>query len=289
MFDFDTYHKARSIADAVHLLKENPDCRPLAGGTDILIRLRQGNKRYAHLVDIHHLDELRQIDKRKDGTITIGSGTTFNQVAQSEIIINTIPVVAEGALSVGGPQVRNIATLGGNVCNGAPSADIAGPLLVLNTTVELMGPDGLRQLPLEAFYQGPGQVDLRPAEILTGFQIAPENHDGFTGHYIKYAMRDAMDIATIGCAGSCKLMADKISHIRLAYTVAGPTPLRCPKIEKKLAGMTVGEDMMSVVKQHILDDLNPRDSWRASKAFREHIIINLTERMVRRIVGLKGA
>ena len=102
-------------------------------------------------------------------------------------------------------------------------------------------------------------------------------------------MRDAMDIATIGCAGSCKLIKNKISHIRLAYTVAGPTPLRCPKIEKKLVGMTVGEDMISVVKQHILDDLNPRDSWRASKAFREHIIITLTERLVRKIVGLKGA
>lgn len=288
MFDFESYHKAQSLEDAVHRLNENPDCRVIAGGTDILVRLREGHKSYANLVDIHHLDCLRQITREKNGTITIGSGATFRQVAESAIILKHIPVLSKGAESVGGPQVRNAATIGGNVCNGAPSADSAAPLLVLNASVTLQGPQGVRHLPLTKFYTGPGQVDLKPAEILTAFQISPADYDGFTAHYTKYAMRNAMDIATIGCAASCKLKDQKIADLRIAYTVAGPTPLRCPKTEKKLKGRLVNERTIQQLKQIILDDLNPRNSWRASKAFRDHIIITLAEQIVRKIFGLKG-
>jgi xanthine dehydrogenase FAD-binding subunit len=288
MFDFESYQKADSIEDAIQLLTENPESHLIAGGTDILVRLREGQKQYANLVDIHGLASMGQIGREKDGTITIGSGASFSQVAESKVVLDHIPVLAKGAASVGGPQVRNIATIGGNICNGAPSADSAAPLLVLNAKVDLQGPEGKRCLPLAKFYLGPGRVDLKKGEIMTGLRVAPEDYQGFEGHYIKYAMRNAMDIATIGCAASLKLSKGKISNFRLAYTVAGPTPLRCPKTEKKLAGMTVNEDMFATLKQDILGELSPRDSWRAGKAFREHIILALAEKIVRELTGLKG-
>jgi xanthine dehydrogenase FAD-binding subunit len=288
MFDFESYHKAQSVEEAVDLLQQDPKRRLLAGGTDILVRLREGHKEYRNLVDIHHLDELQHIVKESDGSITIGAGASFRRVNESPVVLENIPVLAEGAASVGGPQVRNAATIGGNICNGAACADSAAPLLVLNAQVELQGPKGSRLLPLGEFFLGPGRVNLQPSEILTAFRIAPADYQGFTSHFSKYAMRKAMDIATIGCAASCTLDLGKISELRLAYTVAGPTPLRCLQTEQRLVGMPVDEEMINQLKRYILEDLTPRDSWRASKAFREHIIITLTERVVRKIVNLEG-
>ncbi|MBT7892936.1 MAG: xanthine dehydrogenase FAD-binding subunit XdhB, partial [Deltaproteobacteria bacterium] len=244
MFDFESYHVADTPEDAVKLLIENPNSRLLAGGTDILVRLHEGDKAYRNLVDIHQIDQLKQIAMEADGTIVLGSGTCFNQVAGSEIVLKYIPVLAEGASSIGGPQVRNSATIGGNICNGAPSGDSAAPLLVLNAEVSLLGPKGIRRLPLEKFYLGPSRVDLKPAEIMTDIRIAPEQYQGLTAHFYKYAMRKAMDIATIGCAAACRLAEGKLLDFRLAFTVAGPTPLRCPKTEKKLTGMPLNQQMI---------------------------------------------
>lgn len=146
MFDIDSYHQADSVDEAIDLLSRNPKAIPIAGGTDVLVRLHQSNPDYRHLVDIHHVAELKKISLEPDGIIVVGSGATFTDVTESRIITENIPVLALGAGSVGGPQVRNQATVGGNICNGAPSADSAAPLLVLNAVVELKGPQGTRRM-----------------------------------------------------------------------------------------------------------------------------------------------
>ena len=176
MFDFDSYHQARSVDEAIALLAQNPEAVPLAGGTDILVRLHQGHADYRHLVDINDVPELHGVTRDSEGVIWIGSGTTFSEIMEDPLVTGHIPVLAQGAGSVGGPQVRNMATVGGNLCNGAPSADSAGPLLVLNARVVLQGPKGERELPLEEFYQGPGKVDRQPAEIMTGLRIAGDDY-----------------------------------------------------------------------------------------------------------------
>ena len=135
MFDIDSYHKADSVDEAIARLVQNPNAMPLAGGTDILVRLHQRNPDYRHVVDIHDVAELKKIFLEPDGTIVVGSGSTFTDLTESRIISENIPVLAQGAGSVGGPQVRNQATVGGNICNGAPSADSAAPLLVLAAPV----------------------------------------------------------------------------------------------------------------------------------------------------------
>lgn len=288
MFDLESYHRAESVEEAVALLTRNPDAVPVAGGTDVFVRLHGGDPTYRHLVDIHDVAELKGVSLDPDETIVIGAGTTFAQLTEDEVVRSRLPVLVEGAASVGGPQVRNMGTVGGNVCNGAPSADTAAPLLVLGAVAQLRGPDGVRQVPLTEFYLGPSRVDRRPAEIMTALRIAAADYQGWAGCYHKYAMRGAMDIATIGCAAACTLDGDRIAALRLAYTVAGPTPLRCWKTEEKARGAVADGTLLGLVRDAALDDLKPRDSWRASKAFREHIITTLAERVTREALIRNG-
>ena len=268
MFDIKSYERADSLAQAVELLRDNPLARPIAGGTDVLVRLREGNKAYRHLVDIHDLAELRKVSLADDGDIFIGSGMTFARLAEDPIITGRIPILAQAAGSVGGPQVRNAATIGGNLCNAAPCADSAAPALCLDAQVLLTGLDGDRRIPLKDFFTGVGQVAKGPAEIMTGLLIEPANYQGWFGHYIKYATRGAMDISTIGCGANIKLNGGKIEDVRLAFTVAGPTPLRCYKTENLVRGASADQAMIGVAVDNVLQDLSPRDSWRASKDFR---------------------
>ncbi len=288
MFDIDSYHKAETVDEAIALLSQNPEAIPIAGGTDVLVRLHGHNPGYRHLVDIHDVAELGTITMDSEGTIVIGSGVNFTQLAQTSIIGDNIEVLAEGGSSVGGPQVRNVATIGGNICNGAPSADSSAPLLVLNATVELKGPDGVRLLPLHEFYQGPGQVDRKPVEIMTCLRISQEDYKGWSGHYSKYAMRDAMDIATIGCAAACKTKDGRLEGLRLAFAVAGPTPLRCWNTEKQFLGAAADKSLLDNIANTVLSDLRPRDSWRASKDFREQIITTLAERVLQEALNRNG-
>jgi len=280
MFDIESYHKASTVEEAIQLLSQNPKAIPLAGGTDVLVRLHQGNPDYRHLVDIHDVAALKQITQAADGTIAVGAGATFSQLMAEPIIKDNLAVLAQGAASVGGPQVRNMATVGGNICNGAPSADSAAPLLVLNATVVLQGPQGERRLPLHEFYQGPSRVDRQPAEIMTALSIAPDDYRCWFGSYYKYSTRDAMDIATIGCAAACKLERGKMADLRLAFTVAGPTPLRCWKTEQEARGAVVDQSLLERIKVSVLADLRPRDSWRGAKALRQQIIQTLAERVL---------
>lgn len=288
MFDIDSYHKADTVDEAIALLSQNPQAIPIAGGTDVLVRLHSHKSAYRHLVDIHDMAELARIAMEPDGCIVIGSGLTFTALGQASIINTNIPVLAEGGAWIGGPQIRNIATIGGNICNGAASADSAAPLLVLNAQVELKGPDGVRRLPLFEFYQGPGQVDRKSGEIMTCLRIDAEDYKGWAAHYSKYAMRDAMDIATIGCAAACKINEGRVAGLRLAFVVAGPTPLRCWRTEEKCQGAVADQALLDLVAGSVLGDLRPRDSWRASKDFREQIIKTLAERVLREALNRNG-
>ncbi|EFM6130820.1 hypothetical protein G9J85_001845 [Escherichia coli] len=127
MFDFASYHRAATLADAINLLADNPQAKLLAGGTDVLIQLHHHNDRYRHIVDIHNLAELRGITLAEDGSLRIGSATTFTQLIEDPITQRHLPALCAAATSIAGPQIRNVATYGGNICNGATSADSAAP------------------------------------------------------------------------------------------------------------------------------------------------------------------
>lgn len=295
MFPVEQYYKADSIDSACAYLADHPDARLIAGGTDVLIRLREGKPDFRHLVDIQSIAALQELTIDSQGRITIGAGVTVTRLIRFLERHKVCTSLIEGASSLGGPQVRNMATLGGNICNGAPSADSAAPLLTFNATLTVQSQQATRVVPIESFYQGPGRVDLKPGELVTAITIDAGQYRNTGSHFYKYAMRKAMDIATIGCAATCELEtsgelenSQRIKTLRIAFTVAAPVPKRCRTAEKlaehRIADQTLIEDIVSVV----LEDLSPRNSWRAAKDFREHIIRTLARRVVTEAIVRAG-
>lgn len=287
MFDLKAHVKANTVDEAIRFLDQNPNARLIAGGTDVLIKLRCGDTAFSELVDINGLKALRYIKIDQQKNICIGSGAVFTDIIESQVIQSHIPVLSDAAASVGGPQVRNVATIGGNICNGVTSADSASALFVLNAILELKGVHGSRQIPVEAFYKGPGKVDLKPSEVLFCIKITPENYENFFGFYYKYAMRNAMDIATIGCAVSLKTKNQNLEDFRIAYGVAGPVPMRCPNTEKYAAGQSISASFFRNMADCIETDVTPRTSWRATRKFRINIVRELSKRTT--LAALKRA
>ncbi len=288
MFDIKSYEKADSIKEAIRLLQEDPDARLIAGGTDVLVKLHKGKGPFGRLVDIHDVEELRGVVLKENGDIVIGPGTTFTDTAGSPEVRERIPILAEAINTVGGPQIRNIATIGGNICNGVTSADSAPPLFALNATLTIQGANGARETSMEDFYLGPGRVALEHHELLTAITITRENYEGHGGHYYKYAMRNSMDIATIGCAAVVKTTGDELKDLRLAYGVAAPVPTRCKGAENLARGRRISDRLFEEIADKVIDDVNPRTSWRASKEFRLHIIKELARRVVKKAIETAG-
>lgn len=273
MYDMKALYEATSVPHAIQLLQEHPQAQIIAGGSDVLVQMREGRRAGAELVSIYGLDELRGVTMEEDGTIRIGALTSFSHITKDPIIQKYINVLGEAVDQVGSPQIRNIGTIGGNTCNGVTSADSAATLHAWDAIVEVTGPDGVRRIPIYDFYIKAKVVDLRPAEIETAILIPKESYEGYFGHYIKYGMRNAMEIATLGCSVNVKLSDDKktIEDIRIAYGVAGPIPMRTPSAEAVIRGKAYTEDLIKQTADAVLIDINPRDSWRAGKAFREHM------------------
>ena len=290
MYDIKALYEAENVEDAIRLLQEHPEAQIIAGGSDVLVQMREGKRAGKELVSIYMIDEMRGVSYEEDGAIRIGSLTSFSHITKDPIIQKHINVLGEAVDMVGGPQIRNIGTIGGNTCNGVTSADSASTLQAWDAVVEITGPEGVRRIPIKDFYIKAGVVDLKPAEIQTAIIIPKESYEGYHGHYIKYAMRNAMDIATTGCSVNVKLSEDKktIEDVRIAYGVAGPVPMRAPSAEQVAKGKPVTKEVVKEFAKAVLEDINPRDSWRAAKDFRQHIAVVLAERALTESIRLAG-
>lgn len=290
MYDMKALYEAENVEDAIRLLQEHPEAQIIAGGSDVLVQMREGKRAGKELVSIYMIDEMRGVSYEEDGAIRIGSLTSFSHITKDPIIQKHINVLGEAVDMVGGPQIRNIGTIGGNTCNGVTSADSASTLHAWDAVVEITGPEGVRRIPIKDFYIKAGVVDLKPAEIQTAIIIPKESYEGYHGHYIKYAMRNAMDIATTGCSVNVKLSEDKktIEDVRIAYGVAGPVPMRAPSAEQVAKGKPVTKEVVKEFAKAVLEDINPRDSWRAAKDFRQHIAVVLAKRALTESIRLAG-
>ncbi|MBM6885952.1 xanthine dehydrogenase subunit XdhB [Pseudoflavonifractor phocaeensis] len=291
MYDIGSIYQATSVADAIRALQDNPEALVIAGGTDVLIKIREGKLAGCSLVSIHELgEELGGITLAANGDVEIGPLSTFWDVTFSPVIREKIPVLGEATDMAGGPQLRAAGTIGGNVCNGITSADSASTLTALDAVLVVRGPAGERQVPISQWYKGVGKVDLAQDELLVKILIPRENYAGFTGHYIKYAMRNAMDIATLGVSCLVKLSADKqtAETVKLAFGVAGPVPMRSPAAEAAVSGLPIEEAIRQIGKA-ALQDVNPRTSWRASREFRLQLVEELSGRALREAARKGGA
>ncbi|MDR3333656.1 MAG: xanthine dehydrogenase FAD-binding subunit XdhB [Treponema sp.] len=288
MYNIRALYEATSVGHALALLQEHEEALILAGGSDLLIQIREG--RLAALVSIQKLDELRGISLTEEGTIRIGALTSFSRITRDPLIQKHLGVLGEAVDMIGGPQIRNIGTIGGNVCNGVSSADSASTLMAYDAIMEYTGPQGIRIMSIEDHYGQGGKTALTHDEILTAILIPQERYEHCYGHYIKYAMRNAMDIATLGCSVNVRLTRDKrrIEQMRIAYGVAGPVPMRSPSAEAAVKGQEICEETIDLAGKAALNDVHPRSSWRASREFRLHLIEELTKRALGRSIALAG-
>ena len=292
MYDMKALYQAASVEEAVALRLEHPEAQIIAGGSDVLVQMREGKRAGAELISIYGIDALRDVSMEPDGTLRIGSLTSFSHITRDPLVQKYINVLGEAVDQVGGPQIRNIGTIGGNTCNGVTSADSASTLHAWDAVIELTGKNGARRLPIRDFYIKAGKVDIRAedGEIQTAVLIPKESYENCFGHYIKYAMRNAMDIATLGTSVNARLSEDKktFDRVRIAFGVAGPVPMRAPHAEEFINGKPVTLENIEGFGKAVLEDIHPRDSWRASKAFRSHIAVESAKRCLMESVKLAG-
>lgn len=290
MYDMKELYEAFSVQEAIQLRLEHPEAQIIAGGSDVLVQMREGKRAGKELISIYLIDELRGVSMDADENIRIGSLTSFSHITRDPIIQKHINVLGEAVDMVGGPQIRNIGTIGGNTCNGVTSADSASTLHAWEAVIELTGPEGVRRVPIKDFYIKASTVDIRPGEIETAVLIPKASYDRTYGFYFKYAMRNALDIAITGCSVNVRLSEDKKTYdrVRIAYGVAGPVPMRAPSAEAFINGKAVSEENINNFGPEVLKDINPRDSWRASRDFRRHIAVELARLCLREATKRAG-
>ena len=290
MYDMKAYYESESVAHAIQLRLAHPEAHIIAGGSDVLVQMREGKHAGVELISIFMLDELRGVTLEENGDLRIGSLTSFSHITKHPLIQEHMLVLGEAVDQVGGPQIRNIGTIGGNTCNGVTSADSASTLHAYEAIVELTGPEGVRRLPIKDFYLKAKVVDIRPGEIQTAIIIPADSHRDTHGFYIKYAMRNALDIATNGCSVNVRLSEDKktFERVRVAYGVAGPIPMRAPTAETVANGKPVTMETVEAFARAVLEDINPRTSWRATKEFRQHVAVESARRCIMEAVKRAG-
>ncbi len=280
MFDISFLYEANDVKDAIKKLVENENSEIISGGTDVLIRVREGKDAGMGLVSIHNINELKGVKLDDKGNVVIGAGTSFHDITYNEIIQKHIPSLGEAVNTVGGPQVRETGTIGGNICNGATSADSASTMTALEADIVLEGPNGERTVNIKDFYTGPGKTVRDRCEVCKCFIIKKENYENYYGYYFKYGKRKSLEIATLGCSVLVKLNSakDTIEDVKIAYGVAAPTPSRAPSAEAFAKGKKLSDNFIEEFGEKALSDMKPRDSWRASKEFREQLIKEMAKR-----------
>jgi CO/xanthine dehydrogenase FAD-binding subunit len=268
----------RSPEDAVAQLRERgPDGKVVAGGTDLLLQIKARVVRPGYVVDVSRLKDLDRIEDRRREGLYLGAATRMRAVQLSPILRERYGIIVDGAKLVGSIQIRNLATVGGNLCNAAPSADIAAPLLAAKATAEILGPEGVRRVPLDEFFLGPRRTVLGPAELLLGV-LVPEPPPRSGGHYLRHTPRKEMDIAVVGVGSTVTLEDGRCREARIALAAVAPTPLRATRAESALRGQPMSEATIAEAARIAATEARPIDDVRGSAEFRRHLVEVLTRR-----------
>jgi len=278
------YVRASALYEVPRLLEEHGEAaRLLMGGTDLFVRMRDGFVSPQILVDVKHLPSMRDVSYDEQTGLTIGAATTMNEVARHPDVQAHYPLLAEAASSVASYQLRNRATLGGNLCNGSPAADTAPATLVLGGRIVLYRPTGEREIPADEFFLGPGATAMQAGELMTAirFPILPP---GSAGKYLKLGRNKAGDLAIAGVAvfGFPDGTASGY-RFRIGLASVAPVPLRAREAEEVLAASPPGEETFALAAERAMEAASPIDDVRASAAYRKAMVRALTLRGLREI------
>lgn len=285
------YFVPDTLGQAIALLSEKKgEARPLAGGTDLLPLIKQKSIQPKALVDLKKIKSLRDITYDPNTGLKLGALATHNEVIAHREIAQHYPVLIQAAKTIGSVQVRNRATVGGNLCHAVPSADMASPLLTLGATAIVQGPDGTRRLPLEDFFVGPKQNALGPAEILIGVEVPPPASQSGAA-FLKHGVRKAMEISIV-CVSACVALdgnGGACSAARIALGAVAPTPLRAKKAEALLTGKVLDKALADQAGQAAAQEAQPITDMRGSAEYRRAIVQVLTSRaLLQAAAGVKN-
>jgi carbon-monoxide dehydrogenase medium subunit len=258
------YLEVSSLTEASQLLLKHKDKAMLmAGGTDLLVNIKNGATRPRYVVDLHILDDLKGLNPLPDGGLRIGALATLSQVASHPVVEKSYQALHEAILTVGSPQIRNVGTVAGNICNASPAADTAPPLLIYQAQVNITGADGSRVLPVQDFFKGPGLTSLNQGEIVESIDLPPSSEKSVSC-YLKQGRTRGMDLALAGVG----VLVNEGKTTRLAFASVAPTPLRIKSAEKALSKDPFNTSNIHEALQLVMEAIEPVSDVRASRDYR---------------------
>lgn len=286
--EFD-YHRPETVQEACSLLgKLGGAAKVIAGGTDLLVNLKRGVSKAAHLVTLRGIPRLFAIEKDPDGTLRLGPMVTPNEAGQSPIVREAHLPLSEAALTMAAYQIRNRATIGGNLVSAVPSADMPPMLIALGSRLELTSSGGSREIPIEDFFKGPRMTQLGEAEILTQI-VVPPPAEGSGAFYIKHSLRDASALAVVGVAVSVQIENDMCKSARIVLGAVAPTPIIAEKAGLALTGRRPDDDVIAEVARIAAGEAKPISDLRGSAVYRTELVRVLTKRAVRTALERAGS
>jgi carbon-monoxide dehydrogenase medium subunit len=275
------YYQPESLEEAIRLKKTISDSRFISGGTDLMVRINKKELHPSALISLRSIPDLSGIE---NGKITrVGAMTTISDLTKSLLIHENYPVLIQAAKTLGSIQIRNVATIGGNLCNGSPAADMAPPLLVLQAKVKVRSAQDNRDITLEKFFRGPGETRLSRDEILTDILLEPPEANTKT-IFLKKG-RTRMDLAVASVAALIQKEGNRCLKARIAAGSVAPTPLRLFEVEAVLEGATFSQKLLDEAQYLASRCVSPISDARSTAAYRYHLVGVLVKRALEKLLG----
>lgn len=266
---------AQSLSHALELLAaKDPLVRPVCGATDVMLRLEHGRLQARRLVSISDLTELSWV-RAEEGRIGFGAGTKVTDLLLHPEVRRALPAFAKAAGEFASPQIRNLATVGGNIGNASPAADLVPPLIALGATATLQSAKASRTLPVEDLFLGMGKTAIGPDELVTELWVP--RPEGAFQTFTKFGHRGANVIAVVNMAMCLSLAGGAVRSARVAYGSVAPKPLRATGVERALVGQPLSALTAERVRAAVLADINPIDDVRGSKRYKELLAVHATQ------------
>jgi len=270
----------KSVKEAISLLSEYGEkAEIMAGGTDLLVMMKRGDALPEYWINMEGLKDLEYIRYDDKEGLRIGARTPIHAVVESPLIRDRFEIIAQAARTLGTPTIRRQATIGGNLCNAAPSADMAPALIVLGAQLKIEGNDGRKVMAVEGFFTGPGETRLNRSEILTEIQV-PDPLPNSRSVYLKQTRTRGADLALVGVAAMAILDSNVIEDVKIALGAVAPTPIRAKKAEATLKGMKPDDRLLETCAEAALHESDPIDDVRSSADYRKKLIRVLVKRAI---------
>ena len=274
------YYQPESLDEAFRLKNTIPESLYISGGTDLMVRIKKREIRPHALVSLRSIPDLSGVKNGK--IIRIGSMTSISDVSKNQVLHEKFPILIQAALALGSVQIRNVATIGGNLCNGSPAADMAPPLLVLEAKVKLQNAKKTRDLPIDNLFKGPGETILAPREILTDILLEPPEQNTYT-IFLKKG-RTKMDLAIASVAALIRVEGNRCSRARIAVGSVAPTPVRLFEVESLLEGSALSPEILAKTQNLTTKSVAPITDVRSTADYRRHLVGILVKRALKKLL-----